>query len=103
MQMTQKVVIKGVSFFDGEIDGKKIKSGSLHIEEAFGSADPNSKGFKTVQYSVADPELVRPFMQSLFPVHAEVDFEINATKAGTKINVVGLREGKPAMPMPKAA
>ena len=101
MQMTQKVVIKGVSFFDGEIDGKKIKSGSLHIEEAFGASDPNSSGFKTVPYSVADPENCRGLMTREFPIHAEIDFEINATKAGTKINVVGIREGKAAMPMPK--
>lgn len=101
MQITQKVVIKGVSFFDGEIDGKKIKSGSLHIEESFSSADQNSKGFKTVPYTVADPEHVRHLMQREFPIHAEVDLEINATKAGTKINIVSIREGKQAMPMPK--
>ena len=64
MALTQTftVIIKGASFFDGEIDGKQTNSGCLHIEDELETRSGRNKGSRTVEYKTLDAGLVKPLV-----------------------------------------
>lgn len=103
MHVTQRVVIKGAGFFKGVIEGIEHNTGQVFIEEAFDSTKENYKGFRTVEYKCTDSELVQPIMAGEFPITAEVDLELSATKRGQTIVVKRIKPLEAARPMPKAA
>jgi hypothetical protein len=81
---TFNVIIKGASFFDGEIDGKHQNSGCLHIEDELETRSGRNKGTRTVEYKTVDADLVKPLIEKFeFPISAEITIEKVNTKRGT--------------------
>lgn len=103
MQSTNKVVIKGAGFFEGDIEGKHFETGQVFIEEEFDKTKPSYKGFRTVEYKCTDSGVVKPLMHNAFPITAEVVFDMSATKRGMAVVVVSIKPIELARPMPKAA
>ncbi len=80
---TFTVIIKGASFFDGEIDGKQMNSGCLHIEDELETRSGRNKGTRTVEYKTVDADVVKPLMNGEFPISAQITIEKVNTKRGT--------------------
>lgn len=101
MRVTIKAIIKGAGFFVGEVEGVSHDTGQVFIEEPFDASKPNYKGFRTVEYKCLDSTVVKPVMHLEFPITAEVDMEMSATKRGSQVIVhqvkpIGLADGTPA-------
>lgn len=103
MQHTQKCVIKGAGFFEGDVEGTTYRSGQIFIEEEFSRTKPNYKGFRTVEYKCIDSDVVKPLMHNTFPITSEVTFDTTATKRGMEVLVIAVKLIGLASPMPKAA
>lgn len=101
--MLQKCVLKGCSFFQGEVEGKSHDTGILYIEEPFDSGNANAKGFRTVDYKCEDSAIPRSLMDKDFPLTAEVDLAIVATKKAKEIVVKSVKLLGQAAPQPRAA
>lgn len=82
-----KDVIKGVIFFDGEIDGKYIQFGVCFIEEFFDVSKGWVKGFWMVEYKISDVEVIKFVMYFEFLIFVEVQFELFMSKCGQFIVV----------------
>lgn len=100
MHVNLKAIIKGAGFFVGNIEGTDHNTGQVFIEEPFDASKPNYKGFRTVEYKCVDSTVVKPVMHLEFPISADVEMEISATKRGQVIVVksikpIGLAEGTP--------
>jgi hypothetical protein len=97
----KQLIVKGVSFFDGEIDGKRIESGSVFIEEELDARNGNAKGIRTVDYKTT-AAVVKKAIHNEFPCTCDVTFGMKTTKNG---NTVEVRELVPVgrVPQQKAA
>jgi hypothetical protein len=84
-------IIKGVSYFDGVIDGKEIKSGSVFIEEQMDERGGNAKGFRTVEYKTT-ADVVKRIIHNEFPINGDVTFAMKVSKGS---NTVVVEELKP--------
>lgn len=102
MQHTQKCVVKGAGFFEGNVEGTDYKSGQIFIEEEFSATKPNYKGFRTVEYKCMGSDTVKPLMHNPFPMTCEVTFDTTATKRGMEILVTMIKPIDTARPMPQA-
>ena len=103
MHVKQEVVVKGAGFFEGEIEGVSYKNGQIFVEEEFDKSKPNYKGFRTVEYKCLDSDVVKPLMHIEFPITAEVEMEIAATKRGQTIVVHKVKPLSLAKGMHKAS
>lgn len=103
MRTTIKAIVKGAGFFVGDIEGTNHNTGQVFIEEPFDASKPNYKGFRTVEYKCLDSEVVKPLMHLPFPVNADVDMEISATKRGSQILVHQVKPIAAVTGTPKAA
>ena len=103
MQHTQKCVVKGAGFFEGNVEGTDYKSGQIFIEEEFSATKPNYKGFRTVEYKCMGSDTVKPLMHNTFPLNCEVTFDTTATKRGMEILVTNIKLIDTARPMPRPA
>lgn len=100
----KQLTVKGVTFFDGDIDGKRVQSGTVYIEEQMDEKSGNAKGFRTVEYKTT-PDVVKRVIHNDFPITAQVFFSMKVTK---NANVVQIDELKPlgrvpGVPQSKAA
>lgn len=102
MRTTIKAIVKGAGFFVGEIEGVSHNTGQVFIEEPFDASKPNYKGFRTVEYKCLDSDVVKPLMHMPFPINADVDMEISATKRGSQILVHTVKPISAAAGTPKA-
>ena len=103
MQVVQKVVVKGAGFFEGTVEGVQHATGQIFVEEAFDASKPNYKGFRTVEYKCENSGVVKPVMHLEFPITAEVQMEISATKRGQQILVRAIKPVGLASPQPGQA
>jgi hypothetical protein len=101
MHVKQELVVKGAGFFTGEIEGVNHNTGQIFVEEEFDKSKPNYKGFRTVEYKCLDSDVVKPLMHLEFPITAEVEMEIAATKRGQTIIVNKVKPLSLAKGMPK--
>lgn len=76
------VVIRGVKFFSGTIDGKDIESGKFYVDEQIDETAGNAKGMYTVEYS-APCELAKASMTLDFPMTANCHFSMKQVNAGS--------------------
>ena len=95
-------VVKGVSFFDGEIDGKSVKSGSVFIESQMDEKSGTAKGFRTVEYKT-NIDVVKPIIHLEFPINAEVHYAMKVTKGNNTMVIEQIKPLGRAPAMPKAA
>lgn len=96
------VIVKGVSFFDGVIDGKEIKSGTVYIEEQMDEKAGTSKGFRTVAFP-STPEAVKKVFDNEFPINADVTFSMKVTKNANIVQVDAMKFLNRVGGVPKAA
>jgi hypothetical protein len=75
------VVIRGVKFFSGNIDGKDIESGKFFVDEQLDEVNGTAKGMYTVEYG-APCELAKAAMTLEFPVTASCHFSMKQVNAG---------------------
>lgn len=90
-QYEKDQVISGVAFFDGEIDGKKLDSGTLFILQELDGKNKNAKGQRTVEKKCDSSEIVKGVMHLEFPIKCRVVYEERVTKAAEKLVVISCR------------
>jgi len=101
MQVTNKCVIKGAGFFEGTVEGVQHRTGQIFVEEPFDSSKPNYRGFRTVEYKCESSDVVKGLMAGEFPVSAEVNMAIEASKRGQVIVVKSVKVLGVAQPQPR--
>ncbi len=92
---TKSQVVSGVSFFDGNIDGKEIKSASVFIESAMDKG--NAKGRRTVEFKCLDADVVKRVFDKDFPAQCEVEYGLQVSKGAHSMVVTKLTVGAPAL------
>ncbi len=102
----EKCKITGVKFFQGNIDGKDIDSGTIFIEEMLDYTTGRAKGCSTTSYKAGKASVSMELMnRHEFPLWANVDFQRVTNGNETKI-VIGAIEPIPvdlSKPEKKAA
>ena len=83
----EKCKVTGVKFFSGTIDGKKIDSGKIFIEEQLDFTTGRAKGYASQEYSLGSAEAVQSLMHNPFPFTADVEF-VRVTNGDTTKNIV---------------
>ncbi|WP_368648909.1 hypothetical protein ABRY95_04745 [Castellaniella ginsengisoli] len=83
----EKCKVTGVKFFTGTIDGKKIDSGKIFIEEQLDFTTGRAKGYASQEYNLGSAEAVQGLMHNPFPFVAEVEF-VRVTNGDTTKNIV---------------
>jgi hypothetical protein len=99
MKFVAKEVVRGISLFEGNIDGDEIKSGTVHVDVAL-DAKKGGKGFRTEAMKCATTDVVKAIAHNSFPLLCELECEHSAGKKGTQIVVLAV---KPIQPAQKAA
>lgn len=84
---TERVKVCGVKFFDDSIDGKKIDSGKVYIEEFLDFTRGRAKGYATQEYALANSEAAKALMHNEFPLVCDVEF-LRVTNGDTSKNIV---------------
>ena len=70
----EKVKVTGVKFYNDEINGKHIDSGSVYIEEHLDFTSGRAKGKATQKYALANADAAKAIMHNEFPLICEVEF-----------------------------
>lgn len=96
--MLEKVKVTGVTFFNDEINGKRIDSGAVFIEEHLNFTKGRAKGTATQKYPLGEASRAQALMHLDFPIMAEVEF-IRITNGNVSSNVV--QTIKPVALVPK--
>ena len=73
-------VISGIAFYEGVIDGKDIKSGTLFILQELDSKNGTAKGQRTVEKRCDSPEIVKRIMHLEYPLKCRVTYEERVSK-----------------------
>lgn len=84
-------VVKGVTFFEGAIDGKQLNSGTVFIESELDVSKGNAKGVRTVEYKADSSEVIKRVMHNEFPGKFKVFYEMRVTKSSNQMVIVDLR------------
>jgi hypothetical protein len=87
-QFEKEQVISGCNFFDGDIDGKKINSGTLFILSELDERRGTSKGQRTVEKPCDSADVVKPIIHHEFPLRCRVVYEERVTKSSEKMIVI---------------
>jgi len=90
MRFKVQEVVRGATKFDGEIDGKVIKSGQIYMDVSL-DKDGRGYGFRTREVKVADLDLIDSISKGPFPFLAEIDFEEIAGRKTSELVVVGIK------------
>jgi len=86
-----KVKVTGVKFFDGNVDGKNIDSGTVFIEQLLDFRNGTAKGCAVTAYPLASSKEAKALMNHDFPLTCEVEFLRLTTGKGDKTVVNSLR------------
>lgn len=70
----ERVKVTGVKFFDDDINGQKIDSGSVFVEESLDFTSGRAKGKATQKYALANANAAKAIMHNEFPLICEVEF-----------------------------
>lgn len=101
MQVKNTMIVKGVSFFDGSIDGKEFNSASVFIEEQMDESKGNSKGYRTVEHKCTSADVVKRVIHNGFPAKCEIVLDLIVKKGTQSFMVTDIRPISPANPAPK--
>ncbi|SFK31579.1 hypothetical protein SAMN05216302_10048 [Nitrosomonas aestuarii] len=85
--MLEKVKVTGMTYFDDEIDGKHIDSGSVFIEEQLNFQTGRAKGTATQKYPLGKASLAKALAHLEFPLICEVEF-VRVTNGNFSKNIV---------------
>lgn len=81
-------VISGVAFFDGNIDGKQLNSGTLFILQELDVSKGSAKGQRTVEKKCDGAEIVKCLMHLEFPLKCKVTYEERVSKGAERMVVI---------------
>lgn len=81
-------VISGVSFFDGNIDGKQLNSGTLFILQELDASRSNAKGQRTVEKKCDSAEIVKKLIHHEFPLKCRLTYEERVSKGAERMVVI---------------
>ncbi|WP_281783645.1 hypothetical protein [Sinimarinibacterium flocculans] len=70
-----KVKVTGVKWFDGEIDGKKINSGTAFVEERLDERRGTAKGRAATAYKLSSAAAAQALARRDFPLVCNVEFD----------------------------
>lgn len=70
----EKVKVTGIKFFNDEVNGKRIDSGKIFVEEVLDFTRGNAKGVASQVYSLKSSKEVIDLMKYDFPMLCEVEF-----------------------------
>ncbi len=79
----------GLGFFEGEIDGKDIKSGSIFVESALDETKSNAKGTRSVEHKV-DMDLIKALMHNPMPMMVDLEFEHRVTRGAMSFRCINV-------------
>lgn len=97
-------VVHGVAYFDGEIDGKKLNSGTLFVKQEMDNSRGNAKGERTVEKKCDSAEIVKRLMHLEFPIKCRIVYEERVSKSAERLIVIDCTPiGSAKTPLPKAA
>ncbi len=94
--MLEKVKVTGVTFFNDTIDGKKIDSGSVFVEEFLDESTGRSKGYATQKYPLGNADSAKAIMHNTFPLVCEVEFRRVTNGNVSKNTVHSIKPVSPA-------
>jgi metal-dependent HD superfamily phosphatase/phosphodiesterase len=88
--MLEKVKVTGVKYYDDEIDGKSIDSGSVFVEESLDITSGRAKGRATQKYPLANSQAAKAIMHNEFPLVCEAEFirVTDGIKSKTVVNAI---------------
>lgn len=97
-------IIKGVNYFQGNIDGEAINSGSIHVEEAMSVERGTAAGSRTVGFPCLNGDIAKYLVETSksWPITAEVTYELNVTGKTHKLVVRHVKPISTAQPQPAA-
>lgn len=97
-------IIKGVNYFQGNVDGTQIDSGSIHVEEAMAVEKGQCAGTRTVAFPCLSGDLPKFLIETTksWPITAEVTYGLNVTGKSHKLVVHHVRPIGPAQGQPTA-
>lgn len=81
-------VLSGAAFYDGVIDGKEIKSGTLFILQELDVKNGNAKGQRTVEKRCDNADIVKALIHLEYPIKCKVTYEERVTKGAEKMVVI---------------
>jgi hypothetical protein len=99
MKFKAQEVVRGISMFDGQIDGETFKTGTVHVDVKLDQGK-GGKGFRTEPMRCASLDVVKAIEHNNFPMLCELELEHQAGKKTTQLVVVGV---KPLPQQQKAA
>ena len=91
MQFEAEVVVNGVTFFNGVIDGKELGSGTKCILEELETKNGNAAGTRTTENKCVNSELVKRIIKNPFPSKFKLVYERQVTKGGEKLIIIDAR------------
>lgn len=101
MQVNSIMVVKGVSFFEGQIDGKQMSSASIFVEEKMDEKSGTAKGFRTVEHKCVNADVIKRVFNNDFPMSAEVSLELLVKKGTQSFVVTALKPITKVSPVPQ--
>lgn len=91
MQFETEVVVAGVSFYNGVIDGKELDTGTFFISEELDTSNQNANGSRTTENPAANSEVVKRVIKNTFPCKFRLVYERKVTKGSEKLIVIDAR------------
>lgn len=91
MQFESEAVVNGVTFFKGVIDGKELDSGTMFILEGLDTTNGNAAGTRTTENKCTNSEIVKPFVNQMFPAKFKLVYERQVTKGGERLIIIAAR------------
>ena len=71
----EKLIATGVKWFDGDIDGKKISSGTVFVDERLDDRRGTAKGRAATPYKLENAAVAQALSRYDFPLECNVQFD----------------------------
>lgn len=100
-------VVSGIAYFDGNIDGKQLNSGTLFILQELDNSKGTANGERTVEKKCDSADIIKRLMHNEFPLKCKITYEERVSKGAERMIVIQCVPVGPAKmpgnPVPKAA
>lgn len=90
-QFEKDQVVNGISYFEGEIDGKQLNSGTLFVLQELDSKSGKAKGQRTVEKKCESSDIVKRILHLEFPITCHLVYEERVSKSSEKLIVIDCR------------
>ena len=90
MKFKAQEVVRGISMFDGQIDGETFKTGTVHVDVKLDPAK-GGKGYRTEPMRCASLDVVKAVEHNNFPLKCELELEHQAGKKTAQLVVIAIK------------